>query len=190
MFLFLLQTVSENVQKEPQWYEYVVGVLTIPGTLLAGAYSYVLIKKTRIEAKKFDLETKKLELELKEKQQTGLPEIKSEVREILQPLIEGRQVQFIVLRFILLYLILSVWGLIRTAGRYLVTGTAYGLITVFPSITNIVEKTWLFYPIAVIWLVLPELLYWSIFILFGWPLFKDVNKILGISFKNLFKRST
>jgi len=189
-FLFFLQTVAENLPKEPKWYEYAAGVIAVPGTLLAAAYSYVLIRKTRIEARKLDVETRKLELELKEKEQAGLPEVTGEVREMFQPLIRGQQVQFIVLRFILLYLILHVWGLLSTLMRYLVTGTAFGLVKTFPSLDTAVNDTWLFYPAVIIWTIVPNLLYWGVFILFGWPLFKDVNKILGISFKGLFRRSS
>jgi hypothetical protein len=59
-FLFQ-QTVATKV---PTWYEQASGILAIPITIIGAAYSYVLIKKTRLEVRKTELEIREKEKQL------------------------------------------------------------------------------------------------------------------------------
>lgn len=170
------ETASEAT-KAPQWWEVVGGILAIPVAITGLAYSYVLIHKTRLESRKTELEIKEKETALQQ-----LSEAEHEAAlEIVQPIIEGRQAQYLVLRFILLWVVLRLWSLIHSAFGFLINGIMFGT----QELTGIdVNNPLVFIPFLIVQ-YLPQLVTWFIVIGFGWPLFRDVNTFLNIDIKSL-----
>lgn len=52
----------------PQWWEIIVGILSIPATIFGLIYSYYLVQRATLEKQKITLENRKLELEILEKE--------------------------------------------------------------------------------------------------------------------------
>lgn len=102
---FLAQAATE---KPAPWYQAVSGILGIPATILAMVGSWYLVKKTSLESRKLDLELKEKENALRVAEQTGSP---AEVARIVaEPVLSGKRVQDVLIRFVLLYLVLQVWN--------------------------------------------------------------------------------
>jgi hypothetical protein len=182
MILVLIQTGLTNLTREPYWYESLIGLLSIPAIIIGSAYSYVLIKKTRIEQKKIELEARKLELEIKEKGQEAMPSgNQSEmIREIVEPIAEGRQIQYLILRFILLFLILRGWALAD-----LILDTLSDMLA---SLASNFSSPYITYPLmglGFLVYILPTVGAFITTLILGLPLFREVNKIVG--FKKIEK---
>src|SRR5579872_33359 len=47
--------------RPPEWYEVVTGIMAIPLTLVGGVYSWALIRKTNLEARRTELEIQEKE---------------------------------------------------------------------------------------------------------------------------------
>jgi len=166
---------AEEAPKAKQWWEIVGGILAIPAGVVSLAYSYVLIRKTRLEARKTELEIIEKESQLQE-----LTAGRSEAaREIVAPLVQGRQAQYLMLRFVLLYVVLRLWNAITSAFNVLITGAALGAQQ-FAKIN--LDNNWLLVPFFVI-SKLPEVVDWLIILGLGLPLFRDLNKFLNIDLK-------
>jgi hypothetical protein len=163
--------------QQPQWWQVVAGVLAIPAAILGIAYSYILIRKTRLEARKTELEIVE-----KERALNALGPTHGEAaREIVRPIIEGRQAQLLVLRFALLYVVLRLWGLVESALGFVVGGAFLGLHKV---VGFNFENPWIIYP-AVLLTKLPEAVTWIIVIGIGWPLFRDLNAFMNLDLKRM-----
>ena len=93
---FLLQ--GGTAPKPPAWYEVVVGVIAIPAALVGLAYSYVLVRKTRLESRKTEPEIREKELQL-----GSAPGPSEAAARLAEPLIQAQRVQFLILRFLLMY---------------------------------------------------------------------------------------
>lgn len=175
--IFILLQAIPTLSREPRWYEIIAGVLLIPATIFGIAVSWMLIKKTKIEAKKFEIEAHKIELEIREKElsiksaQGG----DSAIREIVQPLGEGRQIQYLILRFILLYIVLRIWFLLMIALES-VSGA-------FQSLAAGVDNAAVSFTLHMFGSLieaLPVLGYITTAVIFGLPLIGEITKILGI----------
>ncbi len=173
----------------PNWLEISTGLIAIPATIIGIVYSYVLIRKTR-------LETKKTELEIREKE-TALEKLPQhmEVRQILAPIMDNRIAQYIILRFIILYLIVNSWELVGQI-KGIIIAVLYFLFfqdTLFAQDAQDLESAmpeafpWWGMAAVGIALRIPDVLYWIIFIAFGWPLFKDANALMGLKLKDYFQ---
>lgn len=169
---------SESTPRTPQWYELVGGVLAIPAAVLGLAYSYILIKKTR-------LESRKTELEIREKEEAleALPEEEqSKARELVAPIIEEKSGKYLILRFVLMYVTLQLWGLITSAFSFVAGGVFLGAQKLTEgTMTDNDWIMWIFYAI----LNIPKIVTWLIIIGIGWPLFKDLNDYLNLDIKKL-----
>ena len=164
--------------RAPTWYEYIVGVIGIPAALIALVYSYLLIKKTRLETRKIELEIQAQGSQV----QKALQSQPDEVRNLLAPFTASRVSQYLVLRFVLLYLILKLWDLVTEIYDFLIGGVALGA-----------DKIWHldfdnsgYMPMLFVLNELPRIGYWAIFFTIGWPLFKDINSLLGLDLKQIF----
>src|SRR5262249_15393352 len=125
--------------QQPRWWQVVAGVLAIPAAILGIAYSYILIRKTRLEARKTELEIVE-----KERALNALGPSQGEAaREIVRPIIEGRQAQLLVLRFALLYVVLRLRELVESVLGFVVGGAFLGLQKV---VGFDLENSWIIYP--------------------------------------------
>ena len=164
--------------RTPQWYEIATGIIAIPAALIGLAYSYLLIKKTRLEARKTELEI--LEKERQLAQITAV----SEGARVAAPASEGRIALLLLLRFVVLWLIASGWGLVEDAFNLLFTGAIVGA----QQLCGLILSGWTDVPLVAIQKI-PKLAYWIVFIALAWPLFKDANAALGINIKDFLKVS-
>ncbi len=118
-----LALAAEEGAKQQQWWDVVGGILAIPAAILGLTYSYILIRKTRLEARKTELEIVEKEKALQKIAQDQ-PET---ARQIIAPIVEGRQTQYLILRFVLLYVVLQLWGLITSAFGIILGGAVLGV---------------------------------------------------------------
>lgn len=165
-------------EKQPQWYEIIGGVLAIPATIIGLAYSYILIKKT-------NLESKKIELEIREKEKIIVEQGVSQseqVKEIVKPFVRTQLVHQIILRYIILELIVRLFSLFAGSYNFLISGIT---VVAYDNLLSQTNST-IFRVVITILQFLPQIGYALIFIIIGYPLFKDVNKILGIDIKAIF----
>jgi hypothetical protein len=172
---------SESTQ--PHWWQVTTGILAIPAAIIGLVYSYILVKKTR-------LETVKMELEIREKQSqvaklafeshvAGSSAVVHDV--VVEPVVQGRIVQFILLRFIVLYLVLGFWGAIEDAFGFVLAGAMLASTRLFHTS---LDSLWVIIPVLIVQ-QLPTIVHWLLFVAIGWPLFVDVNKMLGLRLKDL-----
>jgi hypothetical protein len=191
--------------KVPTWWEQVVGVLGIPTAIIGVAYSYVLIIKTRVETKKveFDLEKGRSELEklsldkektrleiLEKKNALGEPAFPVEVlpaAETVVDLIVERSAKaeianLVILKFVGLWLIVTLWSLlVRPYGEYL----GYGIYRLIDELFAL-EKSGERSTILIIFLAnLPSFVFGILILVLGIKVSKDVNAYLGIKMPNL-----
>jgi hypothetical protein len=171
---------AEDAAKSPQWYEVAAGILAIPAAVLGLAYSYILIKKTRLEARKTELEIREKEGRLGELS----VEEKKVATEIIEPLVADRVWKYIILRFALMYISLKLWSIVSSLYNTVLGGAALGAQQILD--VNIDDESW------VIWILfpllkLPDLVTWLIIIGIGWPLFRDINSYLNINVKKFLK---
>jgi hypothetical protein len=181
-FFWLLAPVTAFAadSKTPQWYEITTGVLAIPAAIIGLAYSFILIKKTRLEAKKTELEILEKQKQLRE----VLEAQPAEIQNLIVPTAENRIGLYLVLRFVLLYLILHAWGLIEDIYDLIFTGIIAGA----QSALNLELTGWVVVPLVAIQ-KLPKVAYWLVFFALSWPLFKDINSLLGLDLRELFRLS-
>jgi hypothetical protein len=161
--------------QQPQWWQVVAGVLAIPAAILGIAYSYILIRKTKLDARKTELEILEKERALNALGKTHIETAK----EIVRPIIENKKAQVLVLRFALLYVMLSLWGLVESGFGFLMSLAAYGLQQAGES--NL-DNPWVVVP-AYLLAAVPRAVNWIIVIGIGWPLFRDLNAFMNLDLK-------
>lgn len=180
LWLIAPVTVFAGDNKIPQWYEITTGVLGIPVTIIGVAYSVILIKKTRLETKKTELEILEKQIQLRQ----ALEAQPVEVQKLIVPAAENRIGLYLVLRFVLLYLILHAWGLIEDIYDLIFAG----IVTGAQSSLNLELSGWAVIPLMVIQKI-PKVAYWLVFFALAWPLFKEINSLLGLDIHELFRLS-
>lgn len=176
LFVCPLVVFAQDASKQPQWYEIIGGVLAIPATIIGIAYSYVLVKKTKLESRKIDLEIREKEELLYEKGVTQ----SEEVKKIVKPFITTQIIQQIILRFIILELISRLFGIFAGSYSFLLASIGMTVGNFFWNGGVVLTMT-----LSLLQFI-PQIGYALISIAIGYPLFKDVNKILGIDIKKVF----
>jgi hypothetical protein len=174
----------------PHWYEQVTGVLAIPAAMIGCAYSYLLINKTR-------LESKKLELEIHEKSVAAATEPPASAAalapghpaEAITETLVNRRYSVLILRYIVLELSLSIYSgctaplnwltAAAIGGFYVVTGGSSSSPRVMIALAGTQSLA----------ATLVNIGYWVLFLLLGWPLFKDINHVLGIQLSEYSPRA-
>ncbi|MDB6153619.1 MAG: hypothetical protein JWL90_2072 [Chthoniobacteraceae bacterium] len=170
----------------PQWWQVATGILAIPAAGIGLIYSWVLIKKTRLEAAK-------LTAELEKQQSAALPA--TEATAISQAglpyssaLARGT-IPFLLLRYVVLQLVLYLWefvvALYSFALNALQFGAMYSLQKFFSGDSSD-KLLWVALPMVVLG-YLPQIGKLLIFLSIGWPLFKDANAIIGIDLKKVLQ---
>ena len=169
---------AERTGRPPEWWEVAAGILAIPTAIIGLAYSYVLVGKTRLEARKTELEIREKEAQLRKLS----PQEQDTAARIVAPFAQTHLSQLLVLRFVLLYIVLTAWGLIENIFDVAFTGamvTAQNLFRVDLDNPAVVIP-------AVLIQQLPKVGYWILFIALALPLFKDVNALVGLDVRRLF----
>jgi hypothetical protein len=114
---------------------------------------------------------------------------------LVEPLGHNQLALLILVRFVLLYLTISLWNIVPAAITFLTgafAGVAYGAIWLLgasESLESWFDGSWL----AMSVVMLPTLLrtvssvfYWTLLLGFGWPLLKDTCAFLNIPMNSLF----
>lgn len=187
--LFALIAISDPAQAgtEPpralEWWEVVAGILAIPVAVFGLVVAYVTVAKTRLESRKIELEIREKELAITNSA-TASPADKAVAQSLAEPLIDNSKINYFVMRFVLLYLMLQFWDILVKI-VHLAVGGAYLTFQHFlgtemrPS--SRVMEIGLF--------GMSELVRfgWIFLVLFiGIPLYKDIARHIG--FKLSFKR--
>ncbi len=181
IIIFSTIALASNAAEPSQvpWWKATTGVLAIPAALIGLIYSYLLAQKTRLESQKIALEI----AEKKQEVEKIAGSAGRSVAEMVKPLMGERFIQYALLRFIILYLVLQIWGLVEEGYELVFTGVSVGLTSAHHL--NL-SSPWVVAPFLVIQ-KLPRIGYWLLFFSMGWPLFKDVNTIVGLDVKDFFR---
>jgi hypothetical protein len=163
------------------WWQIAGGILAIPTAIVGLIYTIHLAKKTQLESRKIQLEI----LEKEGKLLPGSGELPS-FRELADfPKVITSRVQDFVLRFIILFLVLTGWEGIATLGSPLLAGLVFWIVNKFNSDT----KLW--YNILWISFMAQALSILKLIILYflGLPLFKDILNFMGLKPSEILKRN-
>lgn len=156
---------AENGVISLPWWEIGATIIGIPLTLILIRYYLVLTKKARLELESKERENLQLEQPVKQGESaTFIDEQPQPSASVTEPLVEIRQFQFIILRFIILYVLVLLVGQLGTVVEL------FGILT----IGNLTRP-------------LVNLIRFILIISLGIPLFKDVNRILGLRLRDIFK---
>lgn len=170
----------QAAEGSPAWYEVATGIIAIPVTLVGALGSWYLVKKLRLESKKLDLELQEKAAELSDAQRKNDPIAAARV--VAGPVLAGRRVQELLLRFVLLYLVLQSWSL---AGQLLdgLARSAFGLSALVVFEGEAIGES----PRSIAALILfsivqtlPSIVYWLLWVALGWPLLLDTVRLLSI----------
>jgi hypothetical protein len=158
------------------WWEVATGILAIPAAIIGLKYSYHLTQKTR-------LEITKTELEIEEKRRTlGGGAVAQAPIEASQGDQRSRITDYLILRFIILYLFGRLWGLAYDAATSIIFGAGFFMLKVlgWGSRFGNLDRNNAVILGGYVASKIPDVLYWIITFALAWPLFKDVNRALGM----------
>ena len=170
---------AADVAKETKWWEMTTGIIAIPAAVIGLIYSVVLIKKTRVEVRKTELEIREKETALGK----ITPAEPSLAHALIAPIFEAKNIQLLLLRFVLLYVTLRLWALAEDAFGLLVGGAYLGAQKLAASHFES-DNLWLMIPLLLI-SKLPKLGELAILLGIGLPLFRDVSAALGIDLRSI-----
>lgn len=109
--------VTDQAAGKDAWWQVAAGILAIPTAVLGLVYTFHLMKKSRLESRKIELEIEEKEVALQNIKAGTQPATGSTTEErftelVAQPLLAGRRVQEILLKFVMLFLILLAWRIV------------------------------------------------------------------------------
>jgi|SRR5579859_81584 len=174
-----------DLPRPPQWYEQVSGIIAIPVTIVGAAYSYVLIKKTRLESRKTELEIREKLIALEKAPAMTASQVGSTLS---SPLITF-SIGSLLLRYVLLELILWFSRIVSEPLSYLFKGLGLGVYYLLDKVMHGSAPEVVSIAIMGAGTVAGSVLYWLILFTLGWPLFKDILVFFGVSTKSISARS-
>jgi hypothetical protein len=169
--LYVSPAFADDIKK-PEWWEIIAGIIAIPTGLLGLVVSYATYKKTRLESKKLEFEILEKEKELaKAPPPTAEQQRVSDV--IIKPLIDNTRVNYFLLRFILLSLMLLFWTILEKAFGFFVGGAFVTLTQLlgFSSAAATIPMFVLSQIVQLGWVVLV--------LMVGVPLYRDIAHHIG-----------
>lgn len=95
-------------------------VIAIPAAIITLLISFLAVRKTRLESRKLELEISEKEAALRKIEGEAGP--KEVAQLIADPLFEGRRVQEIILRFIMLFVVLQAWNIVEKLFPIIING--------------------------------------------------------------------
>ena len=169
-----------TANKPAHWWQIITGILAIPTAIIGLKYSYHLTEKTR-------LEITKTELEIEEKRRLlGQPAINTSPVAGETNGATSKITDFLILRFLILYLFTRLWGLAEDVLRTTFLGIGFVLYqgTHLEQRLDALNSNMAAIYGAFIAGKIPDILYWLFTFSLTWPLFKDVNRALGLEFSD------
>jgi len=180
---------TPTASQELAWWQVVTGILAIPTTIIGLAYSYILIKKTNLDMEKTHAEIEKIALEIREKRETlhlnsgQESATEDSLTALIQPIFQNRMAIVLLLRFAIFSVIVMMWlsleGLLEFVLVSGILGTGY--------IFGVNEREFDFehHPVLTTFALVikhaPQGLFFLLTVALGLPLFRDINRLLGIS---------
>ena len=181
LFIPLLPNIAlaaEESVKQLHWWQYVTGIIAIPAGIMGLFYSFVLIRKTRLEARKTELEIHEKEKELRTIVESG-----DLSRELVTPLLQSQRVLPLLLRFVLLSVALLLWGLLDQVYGWVFSGTFFAVQQVANAEMDF-SNMWVIIPVVLL-RNLPDIGEWIIILGLGLPLFREITSLLGINVRGI-----
>lgn len=180
--LFLLAEAADTAKEGIPWTTVLTAIVSVPATIFTLIGSAWLIKKTRLENRKLELEIEEKEIALGKVAATSSDKAFAEL--VAQPLFEGRRVQEIILRSILLILMLQAW---KIGGLLLTYLTPSGVFyTFYPRPSQWILT--LLYLIILLIKVAPIVGYYVVLLGMGTSIVLDILRHLNIRIPNLVDR--
>jgi hypothetical protein len=166
---------ADDAATEPAWYTTVAGILAVPAAMITAVGSWYLVKKTRRETRRLDLEIIEKERALGQAQADA--NVTAVATIVAEPVFAARRAQDVILRFILLYLVSQVWGVVVTifaaASNGIELATRANRFDADPNVPATVA--------SILISAVPNVGYWLLFVALGWPLLMDLLNVLRIS---------
>jgi hypothetical protein len=161
---------AEEAAKPLHWWEIASGILAIPVAVIGFVFSYATFVKTRLEAQKIELEIREKQKALAESG-NATPEVQQVAQSLIEPLVDNARVNYIIMRFILLYLVLLFWDVFAKALSFIATGA-------FLTWTNILKMPSQGAPVIIMYgaTQLAQFGWILIVLVVGAPLYKDIAR--------------
>jgi len=178
MLMALLQTAAGSGPMP--WWQIATGILAVPAAIIGLKYSYQLTQKTRLEITKTELE-----IEEKRKVLGTLTHARAPI-EATSADQRSKITDFLILRFVILYLFSKLWGLAEDAITSVIFGAGFLTLKVMgweERLGNLEHNNVALFGTYVVSKI-PEILYWVFTFALTWPLFKDVNRALGMRMRD------
>lgn len=169
MLADLVSAAAADISKAPEWYEVLAGIIALPSAIVAIFGGVALYKKLNVETELRRLETLKLARELGK----APPETQAAVEQFLQPLVQTRRIETLLLRFIFLYLALLLFHALFDLIEAMVFGVAQGISG---GDLDLSQPAFL-----VLFGFVPNLGSVLITVLVGLPLLREIAKVLNVS---------
>jgi|SRR5579862_1308719 len=156
------------------WWQVVTGILAIPTAIGAMILGYATLKKTRLESKKIELELLDKQAMISNLPGIASPEAHKVAQSLIDPLIDNNRVNYLILRFVIIFLLLQFWEVIQKVFSLLAGGAMLTIQQVFKVSTDGL-LTIIFFGLSEVvqlgWIVLVLLL--------GVPLYRDISTHIG-----------
>ncbi len=169
---------ADQPARTPEWWEIATGIAAVPAAIVGIVTAYYTAVKSRLEARKLELDLRSQEAALSSTTSARTASETPAANPLLSPLIDRTKIDYFMLRFVLLYLMVEFWQILNQVLGF-VLGGAYMTMTqyfhvgssspalqiVLFGMTEVAKFGW----IAVVLLV-------------GLPLYKDIAKHIGFRF--------
>jgi hypothetical protein len=165
---------AADEQSPTHWWQIVSGILAIPTAIGTLIFGLATLKKTRLESKKIELELREKEASIANMPGVAASGAHEIAQSLVNPLIDNNRVNYLILRFVVIFLLLQFWQIFEKLFALVGTGTVLTLQQVFKisveglpmllyfSLSQVVQFSWI-----VLVLVL------------GLPLYRDISTHIG-----------
>lgn len=184
--LVVLTVEQTGTPEGPAWWEVATGIIAVPTGLIGLWYTVALIRKTRLEADKAEFELQRMRGEIEARLSK---ESSPAVDVFAEPLLRSQHVQDLIVRFVILSVVLLIWGL---AGQVFNLVSENGVRAYFVQFADDPERPTLgeatFGVIASLFSAVPNIGRSIVVVGLGWPLLLESFKLGNTSAPNLVKR--
>jgi hypothetical protein len=153
------------------------------------------VRKTNVEIVKMHAEIEKTGLEIREKREalhldsTQRSSEESSITALIEPISQNRTAIFLLLRFAIFGVVVMIWLSLESLLRFIMISVILGTGYIFG--VNESEFDFEHHPVltacALVLKNAPEGLFFVIILALGLPLFRDINRLLGISADGPFR---
>jgi len=167
----------------PHWWEITTGILAIPTAIGGLIVGYATLKRTRLEAKKIELELREKEANIAKMPGIANPEAHELAQTLINPLIDNNRVNYLIMRFVIIFLLLQFWEVFQKVFNFVAGGTFLTIQNVFHLPTG--------GPPTMIFFGLTEVVQFSwiaLVLMLDVPLYRDISTHIGFRIFNELKQ--